>query len=156
MFIIANCIFHVRDVVLKKIFGRLVYVKASSYLEVETITIAIIIKYCLPNLNTEQPSIFSVLFASVERVSDNLLGDFYDYCGTKTGLNMIVKNASIEIGRRNKQAIIIGPHPETVDNDLTKSFQSNVLDSKLFSVLENLNSEQTERWFFQDEKKTLP
>lgn len=79
---------------------------------------------------------------------------------------MIIKNAAIEVGRRNKQAIIVGLHPGTVDSDLSKPFQGNVAGGKLFTpeysaeklleVLENLSSEQTGKCFAWDGKEVLP
>ena len=79
---------------------------------------------------------------------------------------MIIKSAAIEVGRRNKQAIIIGLHPGTVDSYLSKPFQQNVADSQLFTpeysakrlleVLENLSPEQTGKCFAWDGKEVLP
>ncbi len=46
---------------------------------------------------------------------------------------MIIKNAAIEIGRRNKEVIIVGLHPGTVDSQLTKPFQKNVPEGQLFT-----------------------
>ena len=88
------------------------------------------------------------------------------YRASKAALNMIIKNAAIEVGRRNKQAIIVGLHPGTVDSDLSKPFQGNVADGKLFTpeysagkllkVLENLRPEQTGKCFAWDGKEVLP
>jgi hypothetical protein len=79
---------------------------------------------------------------------------------------MIIKNAAIEFSRRNKQAIIVGLHPGTVDSDLSKPFQGNVADGKLFTpeysaekllqVLENLSTEQTGKCFAWDGKQICP
>ena len=79
---------------------------------------------------------------------------------------MIIKNAAIEVGRRNKQAIIIGLHPGTVDSGLSKPFQGNVAEGKLFTseysaeklyeVLENLSPEQTGKCFAWDGQEVLP
>jgi hypothetical protein len=46
---------------------------------------------------------------------------------------MVVKNAAIETARRDKQKIIIGLHPGTVDSRLSAPFQGNVAQDKLFS-----------------------
>ncbi len=40
----------------------------------------------------------------------------------KAALNMIIKNSAIEVGRRNKHAIVVGLHPGTVNSDLSKPF----------------------------------
>ena len=79
---------------------------------------------------------------------------------------MIIKNASIEIGRRNKHAIIVGIHPGTVKSNLSKPFQANVPAARLFTpkysakklldVLENLTPEQTGKCFAWDGGEILP
>ena len=46
---------------------------------------------------------------------------------------MIIKNAAIEIGRRNKQAVIVGLDPGTVDSNLSKPFKKYVPADKLFT-----------------------
>lgn len=134
--------------------------------EANTITPALIAKFFLPKLNREQPSMFAALSARVGSISDNQLGGWYAYRASKAALNMIIKTAAIEVGRRNKSAIVVGLHPGTVDSDLSKPFQSNVADGKLFTpdysagklldVLENLNPEQTGKCFAWDSQEILP
>jgi hypothetical protein len=46
---------------------------------------------------------------------------------------MVIKNTAIEIGRRNKKAIIVRLHPGTVDRNSSKPFQGNVPLGKLFT-----------------------
>ena len=46
---------------------------------------------------------------------------------------MIIKNAAIETSRYNKDVFIVGLHPGTVDSQLSKPFQSNVPEKKLFT-----------------------
>ena len=46
---------------------------------------------------------------------------------------MILKNAAIEMARRYKEACIIGLHPGTVDTMLSKPFQRQVQEDKLFT-----------------------
>jgi len=79
---------------------------------------------------------------------------------------MIIKNAAIEIGRRNKKSVIVGLHPGTVDSNLSKPFQGNVPGGKLFTadfsvknlleVLKNLKPEHTGRCFAWDGKEIEP
>ena len=66
-------------------------------------------------------------------ISDNRLGGWYGYRASKAALNMIIKNAAIEAAGRNPQAIIVGLHPGTVDSNLSKPFQANVPEGKLFT-----------------------
>ena len=134
--------------------------------EVNTILPALIAKHFLPKLNKQDRSIFAALSARVGSVSDNKLGGWYSYRASKSGLNMIIKNAAIEINRQNKNAIIVGLHPGTVDSNLSKPFQGNVPDGKLFSpdysvkrllhVLGNLTPESSGRCFSWDGKEVQP
>lgn len=50
---------------------------------------------------------------------------------------MITKTLAIEYARRSKDCIIIGLHPGTVDTALSKPFQGNVPENKLFSPEES-------------------
>ena len=164
--IVANGILHDEDLMPEKSLRDLSVEKFHRVFEANTITPALIAKHFLPKLNKEQPSIFAALSARIGSISDNQLGGWYAYRASKAALNMIIKNAAIEIARRNKQAIIVGLHPGTVDSDLSKPFQGNVADGKLFTpeysaeklleVLENLTPEQTGRCFAWDGKEVLP
>ena len=67
-------------------------------------------------------------------ISDNRLGGWYSYRASKAALNMVVKNAAIEVGRTNKKAIIVGLHPGTVDSELSQPFQASVPKEALFTA----------------------
>lgn len=112
--------------------------KFQRLFEVNTILPALIAKHFLPKLNKENRAIFAVLSARVGSISDNRLGGWYAYRASKAALNMIIKNAAIEISRQNKQAIVVGLHPGTVDSDLSKPFQNNVPIGNLFTPEESV------------------
>lgn len=95
---------------------------------------ALIAKHFLPKLNRENKAVFAVLSARVGSITDNRLGGWYAYRASKVALNMILKNAAIEIGRRYKKSIIIGLHPGTVNSPLSKPFQTNVPDDQMFTA----------------------
>ena len=90
-------------------------------------------KHFLPYLNRNEKAIFAVLSARVGSISDNQLGGWYAYRASKAALNMIIKNAAIETARRNPSAIVVGLHPGTVDSKLSKPYQRNVPEHKLFT-----------------------
>ena len=79
---------------------------------------------------------------------------------------MIIKNASIEIKRNNKNAIIVGLHPGTVDSNLSRPFQAKVPDGKLFTpsysceklleVLKSLSPDNSGKCFAWDGTEILP
>jgi NAD(P)-dependent dehydrogenase (short-subunit alcohol dehydrogenase family) len=137
--------------------------KFKHLFEINTIGPALIAKYALPKMRKDQLSIFAALSARVSSISDNHLGGWYGYRSSKAALNMIIKTASIEMKRRNKNLVVIGLHPGTVDSDLSKPFQSNTPKEKLFSpdhsvtemlkVLEKLEQEDTGKLFAWDGKE---
>lgn len=101
---------------------------------VNTIMPAIIAKHFIPKLNKSNNTVFAVLSARVGSISDNRLGGWYAYRASKSALNMVIKTASIEVVRTNPNAIVVGLHPGTVDSELSKPFQKNVPEGKLFTA----------------------
>ena len=72
-----------------------------------------------------------VLSAKVGSITDNVLGGWYSYRMTKTALNMLVKNLSIEVARINKTASLVTLHPGTTDTPLSEPFQKNLPPGQL-------------------------
>ena len=105
---------------------------AKSF-EINTIGPAMTAKYFVPLLRRDEKAVFAALSARVGSISDNRLGGWYAYRASKAALNMVLKTLAIEIGRRFKKQIIVGLHPGTVDTGLSKPFQSNVPEGKLFT-----------------------
>lgn len=108
--------------------------KFEKIFAINTIAPAIITKYFAPKLNKDNKSVLAAISARVGSISDNYLGGWYSYRASKSALNMILKNFSIEINRSNKNSIILGLHPGTVDTKLSKPFQSAVKKEKLFTA----------------------
>ncbi len=129
-------------------------------MQVNTIAPALIAKHFAPMLNSLEPSVFSVLSARVGSISDNRLGGWYSYRASKAALNMVIKNLSIELRRSNKNSIIIGLHPGTVNSGLSKPFQKRVPPEKLFTseysaqqlskVMDRLSLDDTGKLFAWD------
>ena len=94
---------------------------------------ALVGKSFLPLLDNKNPSVFGFLSARVGSISDNNLGGWHAYRASKASLNMLIKNFAIELARTNKFAKVIGLHPGTVDTELSKPFQKNVPENKLFT-----------------------
>ena len=105
----------------------------SRIFSVNTLGPALIAKYFIPLLKKDAPSFLGFLSARVGSISDNRIGGWYSYRASKAALNMIIKNLSIEVARNNPQSIIVGLHPGTVDSKLSKPFQGNVSEGKLFT-----------------------
>lgn len=131
--IIATGLLHDQSLMPEKALRDLSKDKFEKLFSVNTIGPALLAKHFLPKLNKEQKSIFAAISARVGSISDNKLGGWYAYRASKSALNMILKNAAIEISRSNKKAIILGLHPGTVDSNLSKPFQGAVQEHKLFT-----------------------
>jgi NAD(P)-dependent dehydrogenase (short-subunit alcohol dehydrogenase family) len=134
--------------------------------DVNTILPALVAKHFLPVLSRDHRSVFAALSARVGSVTDNRLGGWYAYRASKAALNMIIRTAAIEVARNNKQAVIVGLHPGTVDSGLSEPFQGNVAEGKLFTpdfaagrlleVLAQLTPDHSGRCFAWDGKEIAP
>lgn len=80
----------------------------------------------------EAPRIVA-LSARVGSITDNGLGGWYSYRGSKAALNMMMKSAAIEFRRLNRRAKLMVFHPGTTDSALSAPFQARVPEGKLFS-----------------------
>ncbi|MEX0740750.1 MAG: SDR family NAD(P)-dependent oxidoreductase [Pseudohongiella sp.] len=85
-------------------------------------------------LRGEEPCRVFVLSARVGSISDNHKGGWYSYRASKAALNMVIKTAAIEYARRAPNVKLVAFHPGTVDTNLSKPFQRNVPEDKLFDV----------------------
>lgn len=133
LILVTSGILHDGTVLPEKSLRDLSIYKFQKLFLANTIVPALVAKHFLPHLDKEKPFIFAALSARVGSISDNHLGGWYSYRASKTALNMVIKNIAIEQGRRNKQSIIVGLHPGTVNSKLSKPFSSNVPAHKLFT-----------------------
>lgn len=166
MVVVANGILHGDALMPEKSLRDLSADKFQQVFEANTIVPALVAKYFLPVMDKGAASVFAALSARVGSISDNRLGGWYAYRASKAALNMIIKNAAIETARRNPKAVVVGIHPGTVDSGLSKPFQSNVADNKLFTpdyaagkiadVLLCLNASQSGKCFAWDGQEVLP
>lgn len=164
--IVATGILHEGDVMPEKSLNDLSAEKFRKIFEVNTITPALVAKHFLPKLSSDNQSYFIVLSARVGSISDNQLGGWYAYRSSKAALNMVVKTAAIEMRRRNKKAIVASLHPGTVDSTLSKPFQANVPEGRLFTpayavgkmldVLTHLSPQHSGKCFAWDGKEIAP
>jgi NAD(P)-dependent dehydrogenase (short-subunit alcohol dehydrogenase family) len=131
--IVATGILHFDENMPEKAISHISKDYMQKVFEVNTILPALIMKEFLPLLKKDKKAVFALLSARVGSISDNYMGGWYSYRASKTALNMLIKSASIEMKRKNKDSVVIGLHPGTVDSDLSKPFQANVKEHKLFS-----------------------
>ena len=86
-----------------------------------------------PLLKPRHPLLWASLSAKVGSIEDNQLGGWYSYRMSKAALNMLVKNLSIEWGRRLDNSCVVAVHPGTTDTALSQPFQKNIAADKLYS-----------------------
>ncbi|WP_396588609.1 SDR family NAD(P)-dependent oxidoreductase [Bermanella sp. R86510] len=86
----------------------------------------------LPLLRKQHTKI-AVFSARVGSIGDNRLGGWYSYRASKAALNMLLKTAAIEYARSAKGVKLVAFHPGTTDTPLSKPFQANVPEDKLFT-----------------------
>jgi NAD(P)-dependent dehydrogenase (short-subunit alcohol dehydrogenase family) len=117
----------------EKHWGALDATRMARVLAINTIGPTLVAKHFLPLLPRSGRSEFAAMSARVGSIADNRLGGWYAYRASKAALNMMLKNFAIELARRAPEAICIGLHPGTVDTALSRPFQENVAEGKLFS-----------------------
>ncbi len=101
--------------------------------QVNAIGPATVAKHFLPLLAKGRKAAFAALSARVGSIGDNRLGGWHSYRASKAALNMLIKTMSIELRRRNPDALIVGLHPGTVASALSAPFQRGVKEHKLFT-----------------------
>jgi len=94
----------------------------------------LLLRALLPSLPRDGRTVFAAISARVGSIGDNRLGGWYAYRSSKAALNQFIRTAAIEMKRRNRNAIVAALHPGTTDTGLSKPFQANVPDGKLFPV----------------------
>ena len=164
--IVTNGILHDNNIFPEKKISDITEEKFKEVFFINTILPSIIAKHFIPKLSKNNKSILAFMSARVGSISDNKLGGWYAYRASKSALNMMIKNLSIEVGRKNKNAILVGLHPGTVNSKLSKPFQSNVPEKKLFTpdrsvsyllqVLSKLKNEDSGKIFAWDGSEILP
>lgn len=88
---------------------------------------ALVIKHFLPLLPRQGPCRAIFLSARVGSIGDNRLGGWYGYRASKAALNQLVRTASVEMSRRNRDSVVAALHPGTVDSPLSAPFSKSGL-----------------------------
>jgi len=101
---------------------------------VNTLGPALLCRHLLPLMAGDGKAVLAALSARVGSIGDNRLGGWYAYRSSKSALNQILKTASIEARRRFKNVVVAALHPGTTDTDLSRPFQANVPENRLFST----------------------
>ena len=164
--IVATGLLHDKDIMPEKSLQDISFDKFIHLFTSNTILPALIAKYFLRRMPKNKKAVFAVLSARVGSITDNQLGGWYSYRASKASLNMVIKNYAIEMKRSHKESIVIGLHPGTVDSELSKPFQANIPEGKLFTaefavtklidVINSLTPSDSGKCFAWDGKEVLP
>jgi len=104
------------------------------YFQINSLSGALLAKHLLPLLRHEQRNVFANLSAKIGSIGDNELGGWYGYRASKAALNMLLRTAAIEFGRKSPQTIVVALHPGTTDTPLSAPFQRHIPAEQLFPV----------------------
>jgi NAD(P)-dependent dehydrogenase (short-subunit alcohol dehydrogenase family) len=115
----------------------------------------LLMKHFMPLLAPTGKAVFAVLSARVGSIGDNKLGGWYSYRASKAALNQLVRTASVELRRSNRDAACVALHPGTVDTGLSRPFMKTGLDVqtpdvaalRLLEVIDRLAPEHSGRFF---------
>ena len=132
--IVSIGILHNEDFMPEK---RIEEISSDQFLEIiriNTLVPTLIARSFYKKLKKNDKATLAFLSARVGSITDNRSGGWYSYRASKAALNMVIKNLSIELRRYNKELVVIGLHPGTVDSRLSQPFQKNLEDSKIFSA----------------------
>ena len=134
--------------------------KLAEYFRINSILPALCVSSFHDLLDDTTSSKLLVLSAMVGSIGDNNLGGWYGYRSSKAALNMLIKSASIEVKRTNKQACLATIHPGTTIGPLSKPFARNIAKDKYYlpqqsaqrivAVAESLQPQQTGSFFNWD------
>ena len=132
----------------------------EDYFRVNSVIPALILKTCVPLMPKSEASKAVFLSAKIAGIGDNRLGGWYGYRASKAALNMLIKTASLELGRSLRRLCLVALHPGTTDSPLSAPFTASLPPERLFSpdttadrlwqVIESLGPEDTGRFLHWD------
>jgi NAD(P)-dependent dehydrogenase (short-subunit alcohol dehydrogenase family) len=131
--IIASGILHTEHILPEKTVRNLNAAAMTQVLAINTVGPALVIAAAMSHLPKGNKAVVAALSARVGSISDNRLGGWVSYRASKAALNQVIRTTSVEWARSNKQAIVLGLHPGTVDTALSEPFQRNLTPGKLFT-----------------------
>jgi len=112
-------------------------VTARFYLDnmaLNALSTLLIARYTQDMFRHGRPAVFASISARVGSIADNRLGGWYSYRASKAALNMGLKTLATEWRRTLPNVVVAALHPGTTDTALSKPFQSNVPEDKLFTA----------------------
>lgn len=148
----------------EKALRQITMEQLTQIFQVNSFGPTLVMAHFLPLLPHKGRGVFAALSARVGSISDNRLGGWYSYRASKAALNMMIRCAAIELARKNKDALVVGLHPGTVDSALSKPFQGSAQKlftpdqaaENLLSVLDGLTPTESGELFAWDGQRIAP
>lgn len=131
--LIFNGLLHFKKMMPEKKLEDLNETYFSELFSANTLIPILCTQAVLPLLTSTTSCVITALSARVGSIDDNKLGGWYSYRASKAALNMLFKTTAIELGRRANRSRLVLFHPGTTDTKLSKPFQKNVPQGKLFT-----------------------
>lgn len=117
---------HTEEFMPEKRLTDLNYTQMQAIFQANTFGPALVLRHFVPLLDGER-AIMAMLSAKVGSISDNKLGGWYSYRASKAALNMLIKTASIEVARNQKNSVLVALHPGTVNSRLSRPFRGEAI-----------------------------
>lgn len=124
---------HAKDVTPEKMLEQISLAAMQQIFAVNAYGPILLAKALMPWLKVRRRVVFASLSARVGSIADNRLGGWYSYRASKAAQNQLLKTLSIELARRNPESVVLALHPGTTDTGLSRPFQANVAQEKLFT-----------------------
>ena len=122
-----------------------------------TVPTILLAKHFSKHLKSKQHTYFTSISARIGSIEDNMIGGWISYRCSKAALNMAIKTISIEWKYKVPNCCVFAFHPGTTDTYLSKPFQRNVAQDKLFStdfvaltllqLIEKMSPDETGKFF---------
>ena len=133
----------------------------AEVMAVNAIGPALILRDLARLLPRDRRSVTAVLTARVGSIGDNQMGGWHSYRASKAAANQIVRGASIEIGRKLREAVVVALHPGTVATEFTRNYPAHEkvppeeAAANLITVMDGLTPHET-GGFFDWQGKAVP
>lgn len=131
--IVATGVLYMQGILPEKSFSEVSSKPMHKIYALNTIGPALVMKHFLPLMDQVNPSIFAILSDRVGSISDNQLGGWHSYRASKAALNMLIRNASIEMRETHKKLTIVGLHPGTVESKMSAPYKDYLPKNEVFS-----------------------
>ncbi|GGY74788.1 SDR family oxidoreductase [Marinobacter zhanjiangensis] len=128
--------------------------------QVNCIGFGMLVQALAPRFRGQHLTRVAAISAKVGSISDNRFGGWYAYRCSKSALNMMVRNLSIELTRRFSPVTCVALHPGTTESPLSEPFSQSLAKltvhepedtaSNLYRILDGLSENDNGRFISWD------